>query len=223
MRLKDMPKLPLLMIAVMFVIAAVVYPRLPARVPVHWGATGAIDRWADKSFASVFGQPLIALGIYALFLLMPYFDPKRANLLKSKSVYNLLLDLVTGLFLVLFVAGLFAAFDATFPVDRIVTLSLGVLFVALGNQLGRVRQNWTMGARWGWTLSDETVWKRTNRLTGWLFVLAGLLAVTGAFLPFPLNMALLLGPMLVILPVAYVYSMVLYKRLHPDGADGAGT
>jgi uncharacterized membrane protein len=43
MKFKDMPKLPLVIIGVMFAIGAWVYPSLPAIIPWHWGPSGQID------------------------------------------------------------------------------------------------------------------------------------------------------------------------------------
>lgn len=216
MKFKDMPKLPLVLIAIMFAVGAYLYPDLPARIPTHWGASGQIDGWSQKSFLSVFGQPLLCLGLWVLFMLMPYLDPKRANLLRSRQVYSLILELVTGLFTVLFAASLAAAYRQSLPVDRVVTFGTGVMFVVLGNYMGRVKQNWTMGVRYSWTLADERVWTKTNRLGGRMFMLAGVMGLVGAFLPQPWPVVLLMAPALALVPATYVYSMLLYRRLHPE-------
>ncbi|MCX8007995.1 MAG: DUF1648 domain-containing protein [Coriobacteriia bacterium] len=213
---KDMPKLPLLLIAAMLVAGAIAYPHLPERIPMHWNAAGQIDGWAERSFGSVFFAPLLALGLYVLFMVMPYFDPKRRNVLRSKQVYFLVLELVTGLMAVVFAGTLMAAFDPSFPMDRIILIGTGVMFVVLGNHLGRVKPNWTMGVRYSWTLSDEVVWVKTNRLGGRLFAVGGAITIAAAFLPAPANVFVLLGWVVTILPVTYVYSMLLYKKRHPD-------
>jgi uncharacterized membrane protein len=227
---KEMPKLPLVLIAAMFVAGAIAYPHLPARIPTHWNAAGRIDAWAERSFASVFSEPLLALGMYVLFMVMPYFDPRRQNVLRSKQVYFLVLELVTGLLAAIFAGTVLAAFDPTFRMDRLVLVGTGVMFVVLGNHLGRVKPNWTMGVRYSWTLSDEVVWVKTNRLGGWLFAAGGLLTIACAFVPPPANVVIMLGWVLGILPVTYVYSMRLYKQRHPeemappeaDGGQAAG-
>ena len=216
MKFKDMPKLPLLFIVAMFAIGAWLYPSLPEQIPTHWGPSGEIDAWSAKSFMSVFSQPLMATGLYVLFWLMPFLDPKRGNLIASKQVYRLILELVTGLFTVLYIATLAAAFNTALPVDRIVTVAIGVMFIVLGNYMGRVKRNWTMGVRYSWTLSDDTVWLKTNRLGGRLFMLAGVLGIIGAAFPPPWNFLMLIGPALLLLPVTYVYSWRLYVRLHPE-------
>jgi uncharacterized membrane protein len=216
MKFKDMPKLPIAMIALMIVIGVIVYPSLPAEIPTHWGPSGQIDAWSAKSVWSVFFPVIMAIGLYLLLWLIPYLDPKRGNLIRSKQVYGIVLELVVGLMMVVFVGTLMASFNHGLPMAQILEFGAGVMFIVLGNYLGRVKRNWTMGVRYSWTLSDDTVWAKTNRLGGRLFMGAGVLAVVGAFLSPLAGVAFLLVPALVILPVTYIYSMRLYKQLHPD-------
>ncbi|MDZ4169935.1 MAG: SdpI family protein [Coriobacteriia bacterium] len=216
MKLKDMPMLPLVMIALMFAVGAYVYPHLPAQIPVHWNAAGEIDRWAQSTVWNVFAEPLMALGFYVLFMVMPYFDPKRANIYKSKPVYFLVLDAVTALIMLMFFGGLAAAFNSSVPVDRLALAGIGLMLMVLGNYMGRVKRNWTMGVRFSWTLSDDTVWAKTNRLGGRLFFGAGALTFAGAFTPPPWGITIMLVCVVAILPITYLYSMRLYKSRHPD-------
>jgi uncharacterized membrane protein len=216
MSFKDMPKLPLALIALMIVVGVIVYPSLPAQIPTHWGASGQIDAWSAKSVWSVFLPVIIASGLYLLLWLMPYLDPKRGNLIRSKRVYGIVLELVVGLMTVVFVGTLMASFNQAFPMAQILEFGAGVMFIVLGNYMGRVKRNWTLGVRYSWTLSDDTVWAKTNRLGGRLFMVAGALSVVGAFLSPLAGVVFLLVPALVILPVTYVYSMRLYKQLHPE-------
>jgi uncharacterized membrane protein len=215
-KFKDMPKLPLVLIAAMFVVGAVAYPGLPEQIPMHWGPSGQIDAWGTKSLLSVFFAPLLALGLYVLMWVMPYLDPKRANLLRSRQVYSIVIELMTGLLTAVFVGTLLAAGNHSFPMSGVIEVGVGIMFIVLGNYMGRVKRNWTMGVRYSWTLSDDTVWTKTNRLGGRLFMAAGVLAVVGAFLPPLVGLAFIVVPAFVILPVTYVYSMRLYRQLHPD-------
>ncbi len=48
------------------------------------------------------------------------------------------------------------------------------LLMLMGNFLPRVRPNYFAGLRTPWTLSSETVWRRTNRLGGKLLFYGGL-------------------------------------------------
>jgi uncharacterized membrane protein len=194
----------------------VLYPNLPQVIPTHWGPSGAADAWSQKSFMSVFAEPMMAVGFYILFLVMPYLDPKRANILRSKRAYSVILDALTALILVTFLAGMAAAFDHSFPVDRVIMLGVGVLFIVIGNLMTTVKRNFTMGVRFSWTVMDDVVWAKTNRLGGYIFMGAGALSIVGVLLPAPWNIVMLLAPVLLMLPVLYVYSYRLYKQRHPD-------
>jgi len=60
----------LLLVGAAFVLLVHYYPRLPERMPVHWGPSGAPDAWASKSFASVFFLPVLGVYLYAFFLVL---------------------------------------------------------------------------------------------------------------------------------------------------------
>jgi uncharacterized membrane protein len=150
---------------------------------------------------------------------MPLFDPKRANLLRSKKAYGIILDGVTALLLAVFGASMAAAFNHAFPVDRIVFGSIGLLFLVIGNFMITVKRNFTMGVRFSWTIMDDVVWAKTNRLGGYCFMGSGVLALVGVFLPAPWNIFVFIVPVLLMLPVLYVYSWRLYKKLHPEEMD----
>jgi uncharacterized membrane protein len=215
-RLRDYTKLPLLIIAAMFVAAAVLYPSMPARFPSHWGASGAADAWSNKSFLTVFFEPLIALGLYALLVAVPFFDPKRRSLKMSFRAYNILLDAIIGMQAVVFAATTIAAFNNAFDVSKVILIAVGLLFAVVGNYMTTVKQNWTFGFRVSWTLSDEVVWRKTNRLGGYLFVVAGVITVVCAFLPAPANIFVMLGTLWAMVIVLYVYSYRLFRSRHPD-------
>lgn len=46
------------------------YPLLPDRVPVHWDIKGIPNRWAEKSFISVFMLPITTIYLQGLFWLL---------------------------------------------------------------------------------------------------------------------------------------------------------
>lgn len=56
----------LVVLAAAAAVGAALYDSLPATVAVHWNASGQADRFADKSFWSVFGPILIGFGVLAL-------------------------------------------------------------------------------------------------------------------------------------------------------------
>ena len=106
--------------------------------------------------------------------------------------------------------------------DRAMHAGTGLLFVVLGNFMGKLTKNFFVGIRTPWTLASDEVWLRTHRLGGKLFVLAGV----------ALFIAGLLGggtvPLLVAVAVAggipVVYSYLLYRRIEgfKNGSPGEG-
>jgi uncharacterized membrane protein len=85
------------------------------------------------------------------------------------------------------------------PIEKIVPLGVGLLFIILGNYMPKVKKNWFVGIRTPWTLASEEVWNKTHRLGGKIFILAGLLMILGIWLPnnwtiwlFSMNMAILI-------------------------------
>lgn len=215
-RLRDYTKLPLVIIAAMFVAGAVLYPSMPSPIPTHWGPSGAADAWSVKSFGSVFFEPLMAMGLYALLIVVPFFDPKRRSLKLSFHAYNILIDAIVAMQAVVYAATLIAAYNAGFDVSKVVLISVGLLFAVVGNYMTTVKQNWTFGVRVSWTLADEVVWRKTNRLGGYLFVTAGAITVVCAFLPPPANFIIMLGSMFAILAITYTYSYLLFRSRHPE-------
>ena len=49
--------------------------------------------------------------------------------------------------------------------------------------MSRIQFNYTMGIRTPWTLANEEVWRRTHRLAGPLWFIAGIIVMILAFLP----------------------------------------
>ena len=215
-RLRDFTKLPLAIVAAMFAAGALLYPSLPSPIPTHWGPMGTPDAFSPKSFGSVFLLPLIALAVYALLVVVPYLDPKRRNLKLSMRAYNVVIDGVTGLMAVVFAASMIAAFDPSFGVSKVILVAEGLLFIVIGNYMTTVKQNWTFGVRVSWTLSDDVVWRKTNRLGGYLFVAAGLVSIGSVFLPAPLDIIVMLTAVFSIVIVTFGYSYLLFRKRHPE-------
>ena len=76
-------------IGAMFVLAAVVWPAAPDRIPVHWGLSGEPDRYGGK-IEGLLLLPLATLGVYLAMLLLPRVDPKRANYAQFGGAYTVL-------------------------------------------------------------------------------------------------------------------------------------
>jgi uncharacterized membrane protein len=191
------------------------YPQLPPTVATHWNVRGTADGFSSRAMA-VSIMPLVILGLTGLFNVLPKLDPRRANYAKFTDTYWLIANAV--ILFILIGHGMIVATGLGYPVkvDRFMRIGLGLLFIVLGNYLTRVEPNWFVGIRTPWTLSSDTVWRKTHRTGGWLMVLGGLAVTASAFLPRSAFLPLLIGAVLVMAVIPIVQSYVLWKREQHD-------
>jgi len=172
---------PLLLVILTLTAAVYFYNNLPERIPTHWNVQGQVDAYGSGKVQSVV-LPLVAVGIYILFLLLPYLDPKKERYEQFSKVYHIFKNLILGLFIIIFFITSFNGLGYNLPVGVIIPSLIGLLFIILGNYMGKIKMNWFMGIRTPWTLSSEEVWNKTHRLGGKLFILGGLLMISQTFI-----------------------------------------
>lgn len=168
-------------LTLMFLVSAGLYPYLPERVPIHWNAAGQIDNYGSRAFGA-FMLPVLTAALYGLMLVLPLVDPRKDNYPKFLGAYRVIrLGMVTFM-AVMHGIVLTAALGQSVPIDRIMPGLLGALFILIGNYLPRVRHNYFVGIRTPWTLANEEVWRKTHRMGGIAYVVAGVVSLMSAFL-----------------------------------------
>jgi len=173
---------PLLLVVVAIAASAMVYPQLPDRVPTHWNAHGQVNGYSSKAFAAGF-MPVLLLAMWGILRLLPTIDPRRENYAKFQSTYDLVVNTVLTLVLVIHLGVLAAARGRNVAFTRLLPAAVGVMFIVMGYAMPRARPNWWFGIRTPWTLSNDRVWERTHRVGGYLFVALGVASVASALLP----------------------------------------
>lgn len=222
MRLSWRSELPqLAVIAAMFVAAVVTLPIAPERVPIRWDFSGAVSGYGPAPFALLF-PPVLALAIYLLLLLLPLIDPGRANYASFRTAYA-----VVRWTLILFVAGVgvlihLSLRGARVDVGVVMPLGLAILFIVLGNVMGKLRPNWFVGIRTPWTLSSKRAWTRTHQLAGPIFVAIGATFALSAIVRHPAALGLALAIAVGGTVVLAAYSYFVW-RSDPDKIPPAGT
>lgn len=196
-------------------------PHLPERVPTHWGIDGQPDDWSSPASAA-FLMPGMMVLLALIFAVLPHIDPLKKNYEFHGSVYFLLVNVVVAFMGAVHVMVLGAALGWPISINRAVPALIGALFVFIGNLLPRIRPNWFMGIRTPWTLSSESVWRKTHRVGGYAFTIAGLIFVAFALLgggPGAIKLMLVLVLPIVLWPVLYSY---LDWRKEKEAATGSG-
>jgi len=187
------------------------YPQLPPTVATHWNVRGEADGFSSRLVA-VSIMPLVILGMTGLFNVLPRLDPRRANYGKFIGTYWLIANAV--ILFILIGHGMIVATGLGYPVKigRTMPIGVGLLFIVLGNYLTRVEPNWFVGIRTPWTLSSDTVWRKTHRTGGWLMVLGGAAIAACAFFPPAAFLPLFIAAILLMAVIPIVQSYILWKR-----------
>jgi len=186
-------------------------PHLPATMPIHWGANGEADGFATKINAMILTVGIMVL-IYFIIAFVPRIDPRKENYKYFSKTYNILLNAVLLLFFFVNMSTILQGLGYNVPMSYIAPIMAGLVFIIIGNYLQRVRSNYFMGIRTPWTLSNETVWKKTHRLSGKLFFIGGLLILISAFLPDGYKSVIMWGSIVLCVAVPYLYSYLAYKK-----------
>lgn len=203
-----------LMLAASGFIATYWYHQLPAQVPTHWNIAGEVDGYTTPSGHTWLFLGLI-IGLYLLFLAIPYLEPRKDHLKKSLGFLYLLKN-----YMLLFFTSMFAyisyasTINTTFDITTYISIAIGILFILIGNYLTQVKSNFLMGIRTPWTLSSDDNWTKTHRLGAITFILAGLLFIISAFFQGELSFIVPIISVILaaIVPVAYSYWLYTQER-----------
>lgn len=201
----------LCIVASMLIVGFLLWDKLPEMMPSHWNIEGEIDSYMEKS-TWIWIFPGITLLMTLLFPFLSRIDPKKEKYQSFRRSWLILQMVFIIFFAYIYFVSLYLTLNPLVPITGFVFGGIGVMFVFIGNYLGKVRQNWFIGIRTPWTLDKEEVWNKTHRLGGWLFLIAGLIIFAEAFILW--NVAWVMGVCIglaALVPVLYSY--FLHRKL----------
>jgi len=193
------------------------YPRLPAEIATHFDLQGDPNGWSTRLFAAAF-VPALGIVLAMLFSILPGIDPRKANYPKFGPTWWTIGNAVLILLALVHVAMLGKALGWSINLTRIAALGLGGILILLGNLMTRIRPNWFMGIRTPWTLSSDTVWRKTHRFGGVAFVIAGVCVAATALVNSSWGLYVALGITGAAGLCSVVYSYLVWK-----GEQNSGT
>jgi len=188
------------------------WSRLPEQMASHWNFNDQVDGYMSR-FWGVFMVPLITLGMFVLFLVIPSIDPLKANIAQFREAFNLFIVLMVVF--MLYIYGLTLAWNlgyTDFKISTSILPAIGLLFIFIGFMLRRAKRNFFIGIRTPWTLSSDQVWNKTHQLGSILFMASGALAVVGSFFGGPTAFWMLMIPIFGSTIFLVIYSYILYRR-----------
>ena len=193
-----------------FFIGIVSYSYMPDMMPMHWNAQGEIDGYMGKLWG-LFMSPMISLGLFALFLVIPKLDPRRSNLESFKEYYQGIILVIVGFLFYVYILTILSAIGYKFNMVQAMSISFAVLFYYIGIVLKKTKSNFFVGIKTPWTLSDEKVWEKTHDLGGKLFKISGIIAFFGALFK-EVAIFLMIIPIIVASIFIYIYSYLEYAK-----------
>ncbi|MEO6081367.1 MAG: SdpI family protein [Steroidobacteraceae bacterium] len=206
------PFVPALLLSLLaFGLVAMIYAKLPLRVPVHWNISGEVDGSMIKPWGALV-LPMTALVTTLLLTILPLAGKGfgRGGVPKA---YPIVVTAVAGFMLFVTAVQLLVAMNARLSMPTLLTSATGILLVIVGNYLGKVPRNRFIGIRVPWTLASDYVWERTHRLAAPLTVMAGIaVLIVGLTQPAPRSVALMLAILTAALLPPVIYSYLLSRR-----------
>ena len=199
--------------------AAYLYPMFPNRLASHWNIAGQVDGHLDK-FWGLFLMPVVAMGMWLLFLAVPRIDPKRENIEKFRAAFD---DFIAALFTFLtYIYSLTLLWNAGIHLFMPQAMPPAVAFLSfsIARLLKQAQPNWSIGIRTPWTLSSPTVWKATHEFGAQFFSVAGVIGLSGVIFPSQ-GFYLALAPILLAAFASVAYSYILYR--HEERASTGST
>lgn len=204
----------ILLTATALVATVIAYPQLPTSVPTHWDIHNQPNGYSPKWVLYLLGPGLMT-GMMLLMYLLRWLSPKYFEVEGFRSTYLQIMLILVSILGYFDAAVLWAGVGHSLNVGRAIVGGVCLLFVLLGNVMGKIRRNFYLGVRTPWALANERVWNATHRFAAKTFVVGGLagLALTAAGLDGWMAFVALTAGALV--PV--VYSLLFYKQLERNG------
>lgn len=188
------------------IISAIFYKELPDRVAIHFNSSGVADGYAPK-FIAAFCSPVL---LFVINIITHFLIKKDAESKKASKAIVLLSEWtmpVVSLFLEIIMVSF--ALGRTFNIGSYVYLAIGIITMVIGNYLPKCQQNTTIGIKTPWTLKDKETWKKTHRLSGYIWTVGGFILCLNAFIDFEMLNIITIVTLAV---VPMIYSYYIYSK-----------
>lgn len=193
-------------LAILVIFNLLFYNKMPAELPTHWDFRGQADDYSSKFEAMVLIQGfLVVMNLFLCFMLDN--DPKNKrqnNFLMTLSKLSMPI-IMTIIYIITILAGLGKEVNTSV----IISILMGILFIAIGNYMPKVKRNYTMGIKLPWTLNSDENWRRTHRFGGICFIFMGFIFFVS---PFVKSEVIIYLPLIIVAVLPAIYSYYLYTK-----------
>ena len=190
-------------------VVCILFSSLPEKIPMHYNFYGEINRWGTRY--EVFLLPIITI-IFAFIFRLGKFTKNNIANANPYDALGLGFLFIFNLFNFIFLYYCF--YPRIFGSTNLINAILCIIFIFLGNFFPKLKQNSFIGIKIYWTLKNETVWYKTHRLGGIVWVIGGsIMLLLCLFFPNVNSNIVMLVGLAIITIIPLVYSYVIYKKL----------
>lgn len=207
-------------------VTLVVLQFFPDQVPMHYDVYGNIDRWGSKYEELLF--PVIILLLSLMWQCMiNYFEKKAEKTDNEKeqveaqsnakilNVVAISMAIVHGImhFVFLYSAYIEARINAAEnAIDKmaVCNILLAAALIIIGNYLPRAKPNSVVGFRTTKSLSDEVIWKKSNRFAGIMLMIAGVIIIIASVIyGGMISTLIMVGVLIAVSFITVIYSAII--------------
>lgn len=160
----------LLILVLSYTVTAMVYSKLPDKVPMHWNIRGEVDGWGGRQ--SVWLLPSIEIPFVILMLALCYAVGKTES---ERSAFLMLGAIFCGFMFTIQCLILTASLGFMVDMNRWMGVSISLLFMGLGFAMKNLPRNGMAGIRLPWTMKSDEAWRITHARSAWI------IAITSGF------------------------------------------
>lgn len=162
------------------ILAIIAVGFMDKKIPIHYDLAGNVDRWGSRY--EIFVLPIATFLMAGFLLWMQKFAAKQESHGNNNEKY---IDMTIIVCLIIFnVINFLIIYGGLIKLEKLefkgiglaqIVLGLtGLLFIFLGNKMPKVKRNSLVGLRTKWSMANDYVWKKSQRLGGIIFIFMGM-------------------------------------------------
>lgn len=156
----------LLILVLSYIVTAMVYSKLPDKVPMHWNIKGEIDGWGGRQ--SVWILPSIEIPFVILMLGLCYAVGKTES---ERAAFLMLGAIFCGFMFTIQCLTLASSLNYKVDMNRWMGVSISLLFMGLGFAMKDLPRNGLAGIRLPWTMKSDEAWRITHARSAWIIAI----------------------------------------------------
>lgn len=165
---------------------------LPDTIPAHYGISGEVDRWGSKYESFILPGISLVFGVAMLLGAWISGRSSRKEVEQGSRIFVIAGNVSLAVFNVMTLFFLYTSWAQMEHLEGVPEIGLRILFaviaimlLVLGAVMPQVKRNAWFGVRTKWTMQSVSVWEKSQRFGGRLFMGAALLCLASLALPFP--------------------------------------